>query len=175
MRFCFLVLALNSAAVAVGDEHKFKWADIQQLVQQHFSAKQNYVPGDLITRADAQPILNQLNEHGFHVDRIANGMDPFVPDNHALVQWLKSPQGEPLMRKLSNVPQAFDWVDRLSWFPAGQKLLQKAANDHEPLKALETLVSDTTTAELGKTFELEALTVNIITRSLTIYPQAKLL
>lgn len=99
---------------------------IRAIVQKHVSRKRDYVPGDLITRADVEPIFNELLALDF---KFAAGQeelyDSFIPDNAPLTRLLRTPPGRKFMRQISHLPGAYDHLERLSWFHNGRDLVDE--------------------------------------------------
>ena len=142
---CWMAAALlaglwtGAATFAEGASPKFQ--QIEQVVNEQFAKKRSYEAGDLISRADVEPIFTRLLELGFEPADRESLYDAFLPHNSFLVSELSSPAGQRFMRKVSKYPQVYDRLERLSWMPAGRELIRELT--HRP-DGPEVLLSLTT-------------------------------
>ncbi len=121
-----LALAIVLGQVPVLKAAPITVEQIRAIVQKHVSRKRDYVPGDLITRADVEPIFNELLTLDFKFSADQEELyDSFLPDNAPLTRLLRTPQGEKFMRQISHLPGAYDRLERLSWFHNGRDLVDE--------------------------------------------------
>ena len=125
------------------------WKQVEQIVAQQMAKKRNYQPGDLISRADVEPIINRLLELGIEPADREVVYDAFLPHNSFLVRELSTAAGMKFMRKVSKYPQVYDRLERLSWMPAGRELIRELTHRPDGPEVLQSL----TTPEGAKAVE----------------------
>lgn len=114
---------------------------VSKAVQQYFAAQPEYQPGDIISRSQAQAMLDQLAKMGFVVtDR--KGLLAKVPaDEEFLVTQLRTNSGRKFMRQIAACPNGYDRVERLIRLDRGQQIVQdliRGAGGAELIKYLTT-------------------------------------
>lgn len=114
---------------------------VEKVIADHLARKRDYQPGDLITRADMEPIFNRLLELGVEPANRETLYDQFLPYNSFLASELSMPAGRKFMRQVSKYPNVYDRLERLSWMPAGRELIREMtqrADGPEVLLSLTT-------------------------------------
>src|SRR5688572_18369156 len=76
-------------------------AQVEKLVSEQLARKRDYQPGDLISRADVEPIFNRLIEMGLQPADRESLYDAFLSHNSFLVRELSSPDGKKFMRTVA--------------------------------------------------------------------------
>jgi len=143
------IVALLPAIATAKNGATPKFEQIEQVVTQQMARKPGYQPGDLISRADVEPVFNRLMELGFEPADRETLYDAFLPHNSFLVSELSTAAGQRFMRKVSKYPQAYDRLERLSWMPAGRELIRELTQRSDGPEVLQSL----TTPEGAKAVE----------------------
>jgi hypothetical protein len=116
---------------------------LKALVERHLRADPDYVSGDLLTRADVEPIFNELIELGIPPSTGDDGLyNPYLRDDDYLATLLRSPQGRALMREVAVLRGAYDFLERLSWLPAGRSWLRQLAADPNGAKLVADMMTE---------------------------------
>lgn len=135
-------LSRPDVARAADSSPRLTFKQIEQIVAEQMDRKRDYRPGDLISRADVEPIFNRLLELGVEPADRETLYDAFLPHNSFLVSELSTAAGMKFMRKVSKFPNVYDRLERLSWMPAGRELIRELthrADGPEVLQSLTTL------------------------------------
>ncbi len=114
---------------------------ITRHVQAYLATLSDYRPQDLISRREAEAILNCVSELGWTPpDRAA--LLKLVPDDCSLlVRKLRSRSGKKLMRDCARRGLPFDLLDRLSTLPDGERILQSLINGPDGYKLVEYMAT----------------------------------
>lgn len=97
--------------------------DVEQVVDRYYVSQKDFRPTDLISQRDAQAIFDQLKRIGWDVADQKQITSQVLPDNHFLIQLLRSPAGKKFMRKTSSFGLIYDRLDRVSMQPGGRQLI----------------------------------------------------
>jgi hypothetical protein len=117
----FLSLRPTPAAAAEPD-----WEKIKEVVERHLRSNVQYRPGDLISRADVEPIFNELLELGLKAPGNVEEMyDSFLPPHDYLVNTFHSTYGRKFMRRVAGLSGAYDRLERMSWTTKGREWLNE--------------------------------------------------
>ncbi len=137
-----LAFLVGSAALPCPAADPKLQAQLQALVAKHLRQTPDYLPGDLLSRSQVEPIFSELIKLGLQSPQQTEGMySRFLRDGEYLVQLLRSPQGRVFMRKVAAIPEAYDRLERLAWQPVGRTWLQElvaAENGDKLFAALTT-------------------------------------
>jgi hypothetical protein len=96
-------------------------AEVQQTVSRYFEARPDYRPGDLITKADVEPLLAQLKKKGLPLADAGEILEKMPANGEFLVEQLSTPDGRKFMRRIAAYPDGYDRLDRLSRMPQGEQ------------------------------------------------------
>lgn len=114
---------------------------LEAVVARRLAADKTYAPGDLISRADVEPIINELLEMGLEPANSEELYDAILPENDRLVRLLKTPSGLKFMRQVSALPGVYDRLERLSWTEAGRSLLNDLVARPDGPKLLQSMTT----------------------------------
>jgi hypothetical protein len=93
----------------------------------YFATLSDYQPGDLITRKDADSVLQEMANQGWQVPQADKLLDNVLKESDPLVGLLSTKQGKRLMRKVSSYTLVYDRMDRVSRVSGGQRMLRDLA------------------------------------------------
>lgn len=150
--FAAVVLPFFAATTACGAVPTIQ--DVQKLFESHLAAKPGYHPGDLITQSDVAPVLRRLEQLGFSIRQKQQGVEPLLPEGHPLVQLLRTPAGTKLMRRMQPYGVAYDRMERLLHFRAGQEIVMKII-ETQNIEAVAALCTTETADRLEVQFVTE--------------------
>lgn len=135
MIFCLFAAAPSLSAA----EPTITSKEVKEIVHAQLKKKVGYKEGDLLTRADLQPILAKLAARGLPIEEAAIGFDPYLPNDHYLARLFQNAQAKEKMRKIGHIPGIYDRLERLASFPEGQAFIQKIVVESKDTKAAEWL------------------------------------
>lgn len=133
--------AFAVSAVSAAEPQPLSRAQIQQVVASHLRSNPDYVPGDLITQGDVEPIFNTLIEQGSPPADNESLYDAFLSDRDHLAKSLRTPEGRKFMRAVARLPNVFDRLERLSWSETGQLMLDELIASADGPKLLEKILT----------------------------------
>jgi hypothetical protein len=94
---------------------------LKALVDRHLRSDPDYVPGDILSRSNVEPILGELIERGISPSHDNDGLyNEYLRDDDYLVEQLRSPEGRRFMRKIQTLPGAYDRLERFARHPKGR-------------------------------------------------------
>ena len=114
---------------------------IEQLVVHHLQKVPGYEPGDLLSRKEIEPILNELADRGYVPPDPESARRAYLPETSPLVQVLRTPRGIEFMRAVGRQPEAYDRLERLSWSKIGRGLLADMVNSPDGKRVFEHMSS----------------------------------
>jgi len=123
---------------------------VAKTVDRHFAGLDYYEDGDLIGREDVAEVLDQLATMGWAVPRRAELEKRVLAEKSFLVRQLRTKRGVPFMRKVANMPQAYDRLDRLSAMSGGRRLIVDLIKGKGGEELIEYMSTTTGGANLGK-------------------------
>jgi len=97
---------------------------VKETTLRHFSMLADYRPGDIITRSEVEPLFPHLKRMGWAMADRKTILHRVPADNDFLVRQLRTRQGRTCMREITNYPNAFDQLDRLSRLPNGLRTVR---------------------------------------------------
>ncbi|MBN1395769.1 MAG: hypothetical protein JW959_12170, partial [Pirellulales bacterium] len=97
---------------------------IEKTALAYFEELPDYLPGDLITRTQVEPLLDQLKKMGLPLPDEAEILESVPDKNSFIVKQLSTPAGRKFMRSIARFPDAYDRVDRLSRLPRGKQTVR---------------------------------------------------
>lgn len=116
-------------------------AEVKAVVQKHLHAKPEYVPGDLISRGDVEPIFDELIPLGVPLSSGQEELyDDFIPESSPLVKALRSPSGRKFMQQVKTIPHVYDRLERLCWNNHGRELIDQLATDPQGAVLLKAML-----------------------------------
>jgi hypothetical protein len=118
-----------------------KFQEIEKIVHSHFANNRNYKDGDLISRADVEPIFNQLIARGVKFQDNEGLYSSFLPHNSFIVRELSTPAGRKFMRSVAGYPNVYDRLERLCWMPAGREMVRDLIGRPDGLEVLRSLTT----------------------------------
>ena len=133
--------AFAVSAVSAAEPQPLSRAQIQQVVASHLRSNPDYVPGDLITQGDVEPIFNTLIEQGSPPADNESLYDAFLSDRDHLAKSLRTPEGRKFMRAVARLPNVFDRLERLSWSETGRQMLGELIETADGPKLLEKILT----------------------------------
>lgn len=142
-----MVVAAAMAASLCGTGRSASAADpikqdeVEKTVREYFATKPHYQKGDLISRADVEPLFDRLVARGFSLGDAESRMGMFLPHRSFLVTELSTPDGRAFMRKVSQYPGVYDRLERLSWMPAGRQTLRDLIRRPDGPEMLKSMTS----------------------------------
>ena len=90
----------------------------------HFAQRDEFKPGDLINRSDAQAVLSQLSQLGWKVSDANQILEMLLPPEHIIVQTFSTREGTRFMRKVGSYELIYDRLHRTTELPGGQALVR---------------------------------------------------
>ena len=112
------------ANAAAGDSCDFpNFALVQRTTQEHFADLERGA-NDLVTREEVQSLLAKMEKIGWDVTDAKAILSLTLPNSHALVRVIRSKRGQQFERKVSGYKLIFDWLERITSEPGGQRLVQ---------------------------------------------------
>ena len=137
MAFVFVATSVAAAREATPPNP----SPIQAAVAEHFAGQPDYEPGDLISRSQAESLLEVLQRKGLHFAD-AEAIVAAVPaDDDYLAVTLRTPAGRRFMRKIATFPGAYDRLDRLARLPHGKRTIQDLIRGPDGYKMVEYLTT----------------------------------
>lgn len=125
--------------------------EVKAIVRKHLQSNSDYVPGDLISRKDVEPIFDELVELGVPLSEGQEELyDDFVPDNSPLVRSLRTPEGRKFMQKIKSLPEVYDRLERLFWNPKGRELIEQLIDDPKGPAILQVMLEPAGKAAIAK-------------------------
>jgi hypothetical protein len=127
-------------------------------VQQTLNTFEDYQPGDLINRQQAEKLFNSISTLGWEVPH-KNPILQRVPDaDDPICRYLLSSQGKSFMRKVITLPGGLDRVDNLLQLPDGSQIMKQLVNGKDGEKLIEYMTSSTGGKNLGNMLGKQAKT-----------------
>jgi hypothetical protein len=124
---------------------------VLQIVQQHFASLVGYQAGDLLTRSQVEPLLQQLQDAGWDFPERAEITELVLPDDSFLARQFGTPAGRAFMRKIARHPGAYSQVDRLSSVSGGERIVRDLVRQRGGEKFVEYLTTTKGGRNLGNT------------------------
>ncbi|MBC7855412.1 MAG: hypothetical protein IAF94_18445 [Pirellulaceae bacterium] len=147
----FLTLLLGGGSLATAKPPAI--SEVRTIVERHLRSNADYVPGDLISRKDVEPIFDELLSLGLPLSAGQEELyDDFVPDNSALARALRTPSGRKFMQKIKSIPSVYDRLERLSWNPQGRELIETLIEDPQGPAILGVMLLPTGKTAIAKYF-----------------------
>ena len=115
---------------------------IRNAVEEHFAAKRDYRPGDLITQSDVQAALSAVAQVGWNVPKQKELLELTLADDDFLVQELRTKDGKKIFDRVAKFPGALDKLDRIREMPKGKyafkTLIHKTHNSVQLIEEITT-------------------------------------
>lgn len=99
------------------------WGAVVETVKLQLATRHGYLPGDLITRGDVEPVFKKLHTLGWDVADREQLLKLVLEDGHFLAKQLRSAPGLKFARGVAREQLVFDRLDRLSNMPGGERLI----------------------------------------------------
>ncbi len=116
--------------------------DVETFAERIFAQQAGYQPGDLVTQRGTVKLLTALEAKGWKVHDKAALLKRVLKDDDFLVRQFNDEKGREFLRKIENLPEGIDRVDRLSRLPQGEMsvsdLIHKIPNGAEWIEAMTT-------------------------------------
>jgi hypothetical protein len=124
---------------------------VEKTVTKYLSSRgSDYNPRDLMTRNDGVACFNRIAALGWKVSDRDEILSHMLPQDDFLVETLRSPGGNVLMRKISAIPEGYDRLDRLSRLPRGTRFVRDLAKGPDGYKLIEYMSKSPGGNEMGK-------------------------
>jgi hypothetical protein len=143
-------LTCGGAAAQTGGQPGPSAAEVRQVVLQYFDDQDCYERGDLITRAEVEPLLERLRQMGLKLPNAKQILSDILTDDDFLPRQLATPAGQRFMRQISRYPKVYDRLDRLSRLPLGQQTIRDLIRGPDGYKMLEYMSTASGGRELCK-------------------------
>ena len=111
----------------------------------HFESEPDYVDGDLISRSQVEPLIEQFQDMGWTVFDRDEILAEIPEDEDYIVRKFSTEKGRRFMRAIAKYPKAYDRLDRLQRIPRGRKLIHEmihAKGGRKIMKHLTTADGD---------------------------------
>lgn len=123
---------------------------IEKAVLQHFAAKRDYRPGDMLTRDMASPLIDKLRRLGLPLPDAKQILDSLPTPDSFLAKQFATPGGQRFMRQIASYPGGYDRLDRLSQMPRGEQTVRDLIRGPDGYKMVEYMTTTEGGRELGK-------------------------
>lgn len=125
-RYLGIGLVLGLVVVGTGSAHGATkgFAAVERVIASEVSGWAGHRTGDLISKKDVNAILSALARNGWKVAESEDILKQTLPDNHVVVQTLRTPAGRVFMRKVANYRLIYDRLDRVSQVYGGRRLVR---------------------------------------------------
>ena len=145
---CFLAMGLVAAQAAGSPIPSL--AKVRETVLQPFEAQEDYQPGDLITRAQVEPLLGRLRKLGLPLPDAKKILADVLPADGFLPEQFATPAGRCFMRQISCYASAYDQLDRLSRLPRGRQTIRDLIRGPDGYKLLQYMTTTRGGRQMGK-------------------------
>jgi len=124
---------------------------LKKAVYQHFASLPEFRRGDLITRDQVAPLLDQFELLGWTTTDPRQIIGQILPERDFLAKQLRgSKKGIAFMRSISSMPQAFDKLDRLARLPGGEQTVHDLIHKKGGGGLIEYLTTTRGGQEMGR-------------------------
>ncbi len=121
----FIILSHATTVRAATKKPLPSFQRVEDVVNRHFEAIEQWKPGFLIRQQYVEPLFKQLTLLGWPV-KDKNRIMKLVPKDHDfLVQLLLSPHGRRFMEKSMKYPNVYDRLDNVIKQPGGRELVSR--------------------------------------------------
>lgn len=119
-----LCLVLIPGSLVAQDPRKPpSFAEIRELVDQHFAEQSHLRVGDITCQNDVRSLFSTLEASGWIVEDRDEILNKMLSANDPLLRILRSPNGAKFMSQVANEKLIYDRLDRIVRVPGGQRLL----------------------------------------------------
>lgn len=149
---------------------------LKALVERHLRSRPGYLSGDLLSRSDVEPVFNELLELGVQPSREGESLyRDYLRNDAPLVQLLESPEGRKFMRKVNQIPDAYDRLERLSWSPVGLSWLKQLIEADNGDKLFSEMLTEDGMKKVAETLKDDPSGRNFGLPTGHVYTEAELL
>lgn len=149
---------------------------LKALVERHLRSRPGYQTGDLLSRSDVEPVFNELLELGVQPSREGESLyRDYLRNDAPLVQLLESPEGRKFMRKVNQIPDAYDRLERLSWSPVGLSWLKQLVEADNGDKLFSEMLTEDGMKKVAETLKDDPSGQNLHLPTGHVYTEAELL
>ena len=128
-------VALSKDVAGARESTYPSWEQVQSEVKAHFGKIKDYRSGDLISQQEVRPIFSELENMGWKVSDETEILSLVLPQDHFLIQQMRTKWGKPRMRRIATKKLIFDRLDRISQADGGQQLIHDMAKLPDAEKA----------------------------------------
>ena len=101
-----------------------EWAAVRDVTNSFFAEQHDRQPGDILSKADAQPLFSELNRRGWKVADQQEILAQMLGENDLVVRVLRTAEGRRFMRKVSGEKLIYDRLDRIARESGGPQLIE---------------------------------------------------
>ena len=124
-------------------------SEVRLTVSRYFAARDDFQPGDLITKKDVAPLLAQLRQQWLPAADASRILERTPAEGEFLVDQLSTANGRKFMRRIAKYPDAYDRLDRLSRMPYGRQTVRDLIRGPGGEKMIEYMTTTAGGEELG--------------------------
>lgn len=127
------------------------WGDVEGALTDFFKREPNYKNGDLISRKQGERFLSVLPKFGWTLERGEQEklLGKLLPEDHFLVQELRTPAGTKFMRQIAKLPEGYDRAQRLTGLKGGKERLKELVRGPDGYKLIEYMAKSDGGKNLG--------------------------
>jgi hypothetical protein len=112
-----------------------------KVIESYFATLPGYQKGDLITRSQIEKVIAKLEVSGTKVPNAGAIAKSGMADDSFLVREFATAEGRRFMRKMSQRPGMYAYLDRLSTIPRGQTIVHDLIGKKDGDKFVEYLAT----------------------------------
>jgi hypothetical protein len=127
--------------------------EVKAAVERYLQGLPDYHDGDLLTRDQVEPLLNQLKKAGLPLPDGKQILDSVPMADEFWVRELRTPDGVKFMRRIGRFRGAYDRLDRLSRMPSGQRHVRNLIHEAGGDKMIEFMTTTTSGKKLGNVLD----------------------
>ena len=146
----FVPVVIHISDVWASDKPIPSIDEIRKAVDGYFEDKEDYEPGDLITREQVEPLLDRMQEMGLPMPDKEEILEATLNKDNFIVRQLGTSAGRTFMRQISKFPEAYDRLDRLSRLPRGRKIVKDLVRGPGGYKMIEYMTTSAGGKEMGR-------------------------
>jgi len=126
------------------------YEQVEEVIDGHFKSVKGYKAGDVLSQRDVKPLLAALEELGWTVAGQDKILAKILSDGDDMVRQLRRRKGISFMRKIGNIPEGYDRLDRLRKMPRGKYRLRELINDPGGYTMIQYMATTKGGRNLGK-------------------------
>lgn len=123
---------------------------VEKTVRRQFAAQPGYVPGDVISTSNVQPVFDHLRRMDWQVIDQRSILSLVPEDRNFLVRQLRTDEGRKFMQQIKALPSAYDRLDRLTTLPNGRQTVVDLIRATDGYKMVEYMTTTQGGQNLGR-------------------------